>query len=616
MHLNRRWKLFFGSATLLMFLAGPASSDEVIRTNETVTLLFDGPETSESAEKNPFTDYRLTVKFSSGEDEFAIRGFFAADGNAAESGADTGNKWKCRFSPGRPGQWKYEARMETGDWIAIAAESARDAEEITLPNSSGTFEVLPHGNSSETSAFFSKGRIRADGHYYRHADGDHWLKFGSNSPENLLAFVDFDGTYRISANSRSGEAAVGTPIHKYEPHVMDWRTGDPEWQGGKGHGIVGLVNYLADVGMNSSYFLSMNITGDGKDVWPFASPDDFTRFDCSKLDQWEMLFEHMQNRGIALHVITQETENEFLMDDGNVGKHRKLYFLELISRFAHHPAIVWNIGEESGPSDWKTKKGLKGISTEQQKALADFLAANDPYGNAVLIHTHASEHGQDHILKPLLGHSSFSGLSLQVGDPKRVHSDVVRWRKHSSESKKPWAISMDEIGPADYGSPTDDADPGQNKMRGNVLWGSLLGGASGVEWYFGYKMSENDLNAETLRTRADLWKQTKIARDILEQFDVPKMVPSDGLLSDGDGFCFAEPGTSYLIYRKAGQGDQQLQLDLSKTEGTFAIRWLNPREGGKPVAGTLKELTGGAVTPIGLPPESNADWVASVVITN
>ncbi len=35
--------------------------------------------------------------------------------------------------------------------------------------------------------------------------------------------------------------------------------------------------------MNSVYFLTLNILGDGKDVWPYINPKDLTQFDVSKL---------------------------------------------------------------------------------------------------------------------------------------------------------------------------------------------------------------------------------------------------------------------------------------------------------------------------------------------
>ena len=49
-----------------------------------VTLVFDGPETSETDDYNPFLNYRLNVTFShagSGK-SYKVPGYFAADGNA------------------------------------------------------------------------------------------------------------------------------------------------------------------------------------------------------------------------------------------------------------------------------------------------------------------------------------------------------------------------------------------------------------------------------------------------------------------------------------------------------------------------------------------------------
>lgn len=48
----------------------------------------------------------------------------------------------------------------------------------------------------------------------------------------------------------------------------------------------------------------------------------------------------MDKLGLMLHVVTQETENDRLLDGGEPGFERKLYYRELIARFAHHPALV------------------------------------------------------------------------------------------------------------------------------------------------------------------------------------------------------------------------------------------------------------------------------------
>ena len=62
-------------------------------------------------------------------------------------------------------------------------------------------------------------------------------------------------------------------------------------------------------------FLTYNAGGDGDNVWPFVDRDDKLHYDVSKLDQWQIVFDHAQAEGIYLHFKLQETEN----DDGTVG---------------------------------------------------------------------------------------------------------------------------------------------------------------------------------------------------------------------------------------------------------------------------------------------------------
>ena len=72
-----------------------------------IELIFEGPETMELAEDNPFLNYRLDVTFSNGNRTYKVPGFFAADGNAAETSATSGDKWKVRFTPDKAGEWEY-----------------------------------------------------------------------------------------------------------------------------------------------------------------------------------------------------------------------------------------------------------------------------------------------------------------------------------------------------------------------------------------------------------------------------------------------------------------------------------------------------------------------------
>ena len=363
--------------------------------------------------------------------------------------------------------------------------------------------------------------------------------------------------------------------------------------------------------MNAVYFLTLNIGGDGQDVWPYATPDDFTRFDCSKLDQWEIVFQHMQRRGVMIHMVTQETENEKLLDAGDLGPMRKLYYLELIARFAHHPALVWNLGEENGPADFSPD----GQTATQQKAMADYIRAHDPYNHPIQIHTHAAARVKDELLKPLLGHPTLDGLSLQINPKEVVHDQVNQWRLASIKAGHRWLLTMDEIGKWDTGAVTDAEDPGHDALRHHVLWGSLMAGAAGVEWYFGAKHPHNDLNSEDWRQRDRLWQQTAHAIEFFQR-ELPywEMTSIGSLTPSTDDFVFAKPGTTYAIYRPAtADFDREPQLDLSGSSKRFRVQWFDPTRGGQLKLGSLATVKGGQTTRLGKPPvDQNQDWVILV----
>ena len=94
--------------------------------------------------------------------------------------------------------------------------------------------------------------------------------------------------------------------------------GDPTWKGGHGKGLVGALNSLASRGVNAFSFLTYNAGGDGDNVWPFMERDSKLHYDCFKLDQWQVVFDHAQTQGLSLHFKTQETEN----DDQRLGHER------------------------------------------------------------------------------------------------------------------------------------------------------------------------------------------------------------------------------------------------------------------------------------------------------
>ncbi len=562
-----------------------------------VTITFEGPDTGETATPNPFRDDRLTVTFSKGPEQHVVQGYYAADGDAAQSSAAAGNKWRVHFTPDAVGQWTYRASFRTGRDVALSLDPGA-GKPAAFDGASGTFRIEPSDKTGRDHR--AAGMLQYAGeHYMRFADsGTFFLKGGADSPENFLACADFDGTC-LSRQGRGGPRqgeAVGKALHRYEPHVRDWRPGDPVWKNGKGKGIVGALNYLAGKGMNSVYFLTMNVGGDGRDVWPWIGEDKPDRFDCSKLDQWEIVFSHMDRLGIMLHVITQEQENDQLLDEGELGPQRRLYYRELVARFGHHLAITWNLGEENTNTD------------AQRKAFSKYVHDLDPYDHVVVSHTFPGKY--DEVYGPLLGYPHFDGVSLQTND---THAQTIRWVDRSAAAGRKWIVSLDEIGPAHTGVKPDQDDYGHDEVRKRHLWGNLMAGGAGVEWYFGYKFPHNDLNCEDWRSRDHLWDLTRHALEFFhEHLPFHQMRHADALTSAENDYCFANPGRVYAIYLPEGG---TTTLDLGDSADTFDVRWYNPRTGGKLLAGSVGSITGPGKKPVGGPPaDADKDWVALVTV--
>ncbi|MCG8515217.1 MAG: DUF5060 domain-containing protein, partial [Halanaerobiales bacterium] len=431
-----------------------------------VTITFDGPDTGELDEYNPFLNYRLNVTFThpaSGK-AYKVPGYFAADGNAANTSADSGNKWRVHFTPDETGQWTYKADFRKGLWVAVSEKKDPGEGGKFMDGASGDFVVKDSDKNGRD--FRSKGRLEYVGErYLKFAEtGQYFLKSGPDAPENLLAYADFDGTFHEDGHKDNF-------VKTWEAHLKDWNEGDPTWKEGKGKAIIGALNYLAAEGMNAFSFLTLNIMGDDQNVFPYINYDTFDRMDVSKLDQWEILFEHADKLGLFLHFKTQEVENQGLLDGGGVGVQRKLYYRELIARFGHHLALNWNLGEENG--DWVKNHKTPPQFKYQRLAMAQFFHDHDPYRHHIVIHN-------GNKFDDLLGKDSkLTGVSLQThrADFAAVHSEVIKWIDKSKKAGKPWAVAVDEPGDAQHSLVPDKDDPEHNLARQNALWGALTAGA-------------------------------------------------------------------------------------------------------------------------------------------
>ena len=572
--------------------SGTIISGELMRWHK-ITITFDGPEVSEIDAYNPFLNYRLEVVFSKNDTSFIVPGYFAGDGMSGESSANSGNKWRVHFAPPSIGKWNYNVSFKKGENIAVTNSVGESA--AFMDGNVGSFSVIESDKKGRD--FRSRGRLKFVNKSYLQFEGDgsYFLKAGADAPENLLSYTDFDGTFKNDGHKDD-------LVKGWAPHVRDWKQGDPVWKKNKGKGIIGAINYLAGKGMNAFSFLTLNIGGDDQNVFPYIDYDDYKRMDVSKLDQWEVLFEHADKLGMFLHFKTSEAENQTLLDNGDLGIERKLYYRELIARFGHHLALNWNIGEENG--DWNVPYWtLPSQNSTQRLACAQYFHDNDPYRHHIVIHN--GQHFYD-----LLGHSSkYTGLSLQTNmeDFSNVHGDVLKWKNIAKDAGKNWAIAVDEPGDHRYSLVPDKINSDHDNARQNGLWGALMAGAWGIEWYFGYENEHSDLSCEDWRSRDNMWNQSAHALKFFTENNIPfwEMEPSDQLTITENDYVLAKENDCYIIYLKMGSKEE---VRLSGIKGEYKVRWYNPKSGtylSKEEKFSIRD----ELVVDKFPKEENSDWI-------
>ncbi len=570
--------------TALTFLSGcttwAAELRGPLRAWQPMEVSFEGPSVTETdTAPNPFLDFRMSVRFTAPDGRFySVPGFFNGDGK----GQGSGKIWTVRFTPDQAGRWTYRAEFKQGRHAAIRTDGAP----VAFDGQAGSFDVKQRDPNAP--GFWRWGRLQyTGGHYLKFAEGPYYLKGGCDSPENLLAYADFDNT---------------PPSHRYAPHVKDWRPGDPTWNGEKGKGLIGAINYLASRGVNSIYFLVQNIGGDGQDVWPFAGridprghpSNDNAHYDISKLHQWNIVFEHAQRRGMMLHFVLNEAEarNKQELDNARLGVERKLFYREMIARFGHHNALQWNLSEEYDLD--------LDLGPDRVKEFAQYVQDIDPYDHPITVHNKGR--APDPGWLPFLGDRRFSTTSLQTYQNTAHWGErVEKWRRLSDVAGRPLPINMDEFLEANQSNSV--------KIRKEVIWPTYLSGGQ-LEI-----IMESKLQTEDFRTLDDLWRWTRIAREFVEE-NLPfwEMEPDDLSVVEasdlhGGAQCFSLRGQLYAIYYPVAE--RTGRLTLWDVKGQFEQRWFNPRSG--EFVGPAVEFTAQGMQEIGPPPTApNEDWAVLI----
>ena len=547
------------------------------------TLTWDALNFNESVAT--FKDYRLNVTFSAPSGKtYVVPGYFAADGNASETSATSGNKWRCHFLPLETGQWSYTVSFRTGNSIAVSLAPNEGTPVSPLDGNNGTFTIT---ETDKTGVDFrAKGKLQYVGeHFLQFTNGEYFVKFGSDTPETFLEYVDFDNTNSTRSYSR---------------HLDDWNPGDPTWQGDKGKSIIGAINYLSEQGVNAQYFVALK-----NHPIAIATPyidhlDNYDVFDVSKLDQWQIVFDHMVSKGVMPHFVMTETQSQSVFElfpgasgDPLFADTRKLYFREMLARFGYLNAITWNIGEENG---WtrQTTYG-RGVTDAQRIAFANYLDDLSYYSEMITVHNGPAD--VDAIFYELTGVPAYAGTSIQ----NRFHQTtgsrdwVKKWRRLSAESGHKWVVNYDEPWPG------GGVIPDVETFRTNVLWAALLSGAAGVENYGG---SDHDRRGQDLRPFQAIWESMQHAKRLFYDIGIPftEMENQDEIVNEG--YCLAKAYDTYVIYLPNG-GSTNIDL-----VGEYSVQWYDPRNGGDLQNGSITSVVGGQNVSLGNPPNSQSlDWV-------
>lgn len=584
---------------------------------EPVTFTIDGPEAHEREGRNPFADMRLDVTIRADGQSWTVPGYFAGCEDAAVGQCESGTVWRAHFLPPANGTYKWRLRFREGTDVAVGSKQRSNP----LPGNGATGEFTVSGQSADPVR--NRGLLHYTGErFYRFSgDGSVFFKNGPDAPENMLAYSGFDDTPNRN-NLRKD----------WTPHERDLsESGRAKLWNGKGAGLLGMFDYLADSGVNTVSMLLWNTGGDDRNVVPhlLAVPEaDYVamkpaeqwasgvvqdRFDLSKLAQWERALSHADARGLHLHFKLQEVEINHFMDGGALGRTRSLYLREMVARFGHFLALTWNVGEENTQD------------AGDQRMIADYLDGLDAYDRPIVLHTYPN---QKERYRPLLGtQSAFNGFSMQGSRDhfNDVRPDIVDWTTAAELAGKPMVASYDEPGGAQGGAGVDpDYPEGQlpskaevriepERFLREVLWNTLTAGGNGIEAYYGYKTGCTDLNCQDHRTRAQIWAGGAHALHFFNTYVGEhglSMRAHDGLTNDNKDYVFAEPGERYVIV--PGEGENKLHM--AGLQGRFAVRWFDRLQGGDLQTGSVAMIEGGeARVDFGAPPAGGSGaWVALI----
>jgi len=594
-----------------------------LRVWHTLELQFEGPGARETEETNPFTDFSLAVTFRQGNRVVAVPGFFAADGQAAQTGARAGTIWAVRWSPPSEGLWTWSATMRRGPDVVFSPQTGDPV--AAVDGLEGRLQIAASDKKEPD--------LRATGRLVR-VPGKGALRFeetdavfvagGTRCLADTLASPIFNGRPGCYAavhpdfpQTDVDDGKLGQPDEPLAAHARDWSPSDPVWLAGQqlllwqsvqgqqeqqekrvlqgqqdqlerqdresgrgrvfGRGLVGALNYLSETGVNALY---LDIPGSGTRADCGAR----SRFNIAKLEQWALLVAHANRKGLAVY-LGMSFQGELSVSS------RRLLVRETVARFAHVPGLVFEV--QAGD----------GLPAEILEQVASEIKTLDAYQHPVLVQLEALP--REMAYAPLLGKHAIDGASFMAKrvDERGAYEQTLLWRNLSTAVGETWAVSAGNFGGPDQPS---IREPVSQHNRVQWLWANIMAGGVGGAWPV--RGLQDDL-----RKFDPLWQQTghlvRFFRDHVQAGGLSLMdfEPRDDALSGN--WVLSVPGESYVVLAKRGG---VVRLDLREQPGPFVLSWFNPRSGAL-VPGVIDPLAGGSLVDLGQPPFGvTNDWVAWV----
>lgn len=140
------------------------------------------------------------------------------------------------------------------------------------------------------------------------------------------------------------------------------------------------------------------------------------------------------------------------------------------------------------------------------------------------------------------------------------------------------------------------------------LWGTLMAGGAGVEYYYEYQTGCTNLHCDDHSTQATKYEQAGVELNFVRtKVPFQDVLPADRLTSVTDDYVLAKEGQVSLVHSLDGAANT-----ITLPEGTWQVKWFATETGmmqGKTATFVTNNMANGVLSA----PNQTQDWL--IVIT-